>query len=311
MWFAQVEAHFTTRRITSQKTRFDFVIASRSPEFATDVRDLILNPPSANPYTVLKEQLIKRTAASEQCRLQQLFTTEALGDRKPTQLLRRMQQLLGDRAGSTDTAFLRELFLQCLPANVRMVLASTGTSVSLDEMAELADKVMEVAAPSISAVTTSVTTSPPLATFVRRSPGCRSWSRSSLALGLLHTMPLVHLIAPQLLHPPPRHRSRHRTRFALLVSSEVWQSSTEMQVSMLLGVKLPGRPLAAASVAGQSHQGCLFYVQDSSSSLRFLVDTSTEVSVVPPSTPLLRGTFAFKPSMVQTSRPLGYAPSHT
>ena len=65
-----------------------------------------------------------------------------------------MQQLLGGSASATDTAFLRELFLQHLPPNVRMVLASTNSAASLEELAELADKVMEVAASSISKIAT-------------------------------------------------------------------------------------------------------------------------------------------------------------
>ena len=152
VWFAQVEAQFTTRGITSQKTKFDYIMASLSPEIATEVRDLILKPPVETPYTVLKAQLIKRTAASEQRKLQQLLNDVDLGDRKPTQLLRRMQQLLGDRTDATEMAFLRQLFLQRLPSNIRMVLASTHDDVNLDTLAELADKIVEVAAPSQASV---------------------------------------------------------------------------------------------------------------------------------------------------------------
>ena len=156
LWFAQVEAQFTTRSITSQKTRFDHVIASLLPEFATEVRDLILNPPEATPYDTLKAQLIQCTAASAQRRLQLLCHAEQLGDRKPTQLLHRMQQLMGDSAPSdpSDNSLLRELFLQRLPSNVRMVLASTGEDLSIDNLAVMADKIMKVAAPTVSSVTT-------------------------------------------------------------------------------------------------------------------------------------------------------------
>ena len=73
VWFTQVDAQFSTRTITSQKTKFDHVIASLMPEVAIEVRDIILKPPATNLYNSLKTQLIARTMASEQCRLQQLF----------------------------------------------------------------------------------------------------------------------------------------------------------------------------------------------------------------------------------------------
>jgi hypothetical protein len=81
--------------------------------------------------------------------LQQLFSTEELGDKKPTQVLRRIQQLLGEQVTTTDSAFLREL---CLPSNVRMILAPTSNSSSLVELAELADKIMDVASPTVSGI---------------------------------------------------------------------------------------------------------------------------------------------------------------
>lgn len=63
--FAQVEAHFTTKRLHAQNSRFDYVVASLSPEIATEVRDLILKPPEANPYDTLKEQLIRSSSSEE------------------------------------------------------------------------------------------------------------------------------------------------------------------------------------------------------------------------------------------------------
>ena len=113
--------------------------------------------PVQTPYDVLKETLIKRAAASVQRCLQQLFNAEELGDHKPTQLLRRLQQLTGDTPGA-DGSFLRELFLQCLPSNVRMVLVLPQNDTPINELAQLADKIMEVALPEV--ITVSVQPNP-------------------------------------------------------------------------------------------------------------------------------------------------------
>ena len=114
----QVEAQFS---ITSQRTRYDYVVASLSPEFAAEVRDLILNVPD-RPYDTLKRELIQLTCPPEERRL-----------------------LLGDSVAVADRPLLRELFLQRLPPTVRMVLASDAASESLEDIAQLADRIIDVA----------------------------------------------------------------------------------------------------------------------------------------------------------------------
>ena len=110
------------------------MVVSLSPEFTTQVRDIILRVPDALPYDTLKQQLITRTALPTEHGLQQLFQSTELGDKRPAQLL------------------LKELFLQRLPANVHMVLASSMEGKTLGEIAQLADKVTTAAPPAIGGV---------------------------------------------------------------------------------------------------------------------------------------------------------------
>ena len=51
-----------------------------------------------------------------------------------------------------DGAIFKELFMQRLPTNVRMVLASMSERAQLEELATMADKILEVAMPSIAMV---------------------------------------------------------------------------------------------------------------------------------------------------------------
>ena len=153
VWFAQVEATFTTRRITSEKTHSDYVITSLSPKVATEIRDLILKPPEATPYMVLNSSFAARlhqnNAAFSKC-----STPRSLGITNLHNCYAECSNCLVT-ASTTDNTFLRKLFLQRLPSKVRMVLASTSTTGTLEELAELADKVVEVAAPTDAATSAS------------------------------------------------------------------------------------------------------------------------------------------------------------
>lgn len=112
---------------------------------------------SWRPYSDLKS-----TTTSQRARMQQLLSAEDLGDRRPSQLLRRMRQLMSGNTAATDDRLLWELFMQCLPVNVQMVL-TTASATNLNSLASLADKVMEVVMPVVVCnVTPSNTTVSPV-----------------------------------------------------------------------------------------------------------------------------------------------------
>ena len=93
-------------------------------------------------YDTFRGELIRRTSDSQQKRLHQLLVDEELGNWLPSQLLRQMKQLMGENPLQSD--ILKQLFVNQLLANAQMILASAGESTPVDELAELADRIMEV-----------------------------------------------------------------------------------------------------------------------------------------------------------------------
>ena len=80
VWFVQVEAQFSRRGITTSRTKYEEIVCALPTEYATEIQDLLLDPPDEEPYEKLKHQLIARIADSERQKLRQLFTAEELGD---------------------------------------------------------------------------------------------------------------------------------------------------------------------------------------------------------------------------------------
>ena len=62
------------------------------------------------------------------------------------------KNLIKNPAPGADGAFLHELFLQRLPANVRIVLTSTRGNTPINEIAQLTDKIIEVVVPQVASI---------------------------------------------------------------------------------------------------------------------------------------------------------------
>ena len=139
VWFRQVESIFSTRNpaITTQQTKFDYVIQSLDNSSADRVQNIILNPPG-EPYDKIKSALIAAFGKSQAQKDQELLNLNGLGDRKPSELLQHMKNMNAD----PETLF-KALFMAQLPHDIRRILASS-TKTDLGDLAAEADKIVEV-----------------------------------------------------------------------------------------------------------------------------------------------------------------------
>ncbi|CAE1282836.1 unnamed protein product [Acanthosepion pharaonis] len=140
-WFVQIQALFDAKRITSQRTRYCYLVEKLPADIVEEVMDLLENVPDDNPYDRLKEAILKRTGASNEAMLRNLFTQVELGDRTPSQLLRHMRTLLGDNKMSEN--IMRSLWLDKLPTTTTQILAPMTEETQTEKLADIADRIHE------------------------------------------------------------------------------------------------------------------------------------------------------------------------
>ena len=158
LWFVTVEAMFTLatpKPITAEKTMYMHTITKLPPSVQATVRDIITNASTAsgsNPYTTLKEAILKRCGDSSPLKLKKLLEGERLGDRKPSELLQNMKKHASGH--KVDDKMMKQLFLQNLPTDVQKIISINDTD-DVAKLAEMADRILEISIPSVSAVQSS------------------------------------------------------------------------------------------------------------------------------------------------------------
>jgi hypothetical protein len=148
IWFATAEAQFDLASVTSEKTRFNYLIFHLEYRHAAEVEDLIISPPANEPYSTLKTELVRHLSASRDQNVRQLLTHEEIRNRKPSQFLRHLKSLAPD----LSDALLRSLWSSRLPTHIQTILAGQAEG-KLDAASQLADRIAEVAPlPTIASV---------------------------------------------------------------------------------------------------------------------------------------------------------------
>ncbi|XP_023220356.1 uncharacterized protein LOC111622236 [Centruroides sculpturatus] len=143
LFFVQLDAAFAINRITSENTKYTYLINCLDAEILSNVSDLVFDRPAEAPFSKLKDRLLEIFQNSAAKKAKILLEDLALGNQKPSALLRKMREL---SASKITEKFLRNLWLQRLPKNIQTVLAVSGDEIN--KLAILADKVAELTEPT-------------------------------------------------------------------------------------------------------------------------------------------------------------------
>ena len=146
LWFSRIEALFTIHGITTDDTKFNYVLAHASDELIPYVTNVIKEevPTGKTKYSIFKERVTQSFSISNEAKLRALFKGQSLGDKKPSQVL---LILKNSAAGQCQDKVLKSLFLENLPVKVRSILSVCDTE-DLNKLALIADKFAENEAPA-------------------------------------------------------------------------------------------------------------------------------------------------------------------
>ena len=86
-WFAQTEAQFALREITTDAMKYYYVVSALENSTATRVASFLTNPPEEEKYKTFKTHLLKAFQLSDTERASRLFSIQGLGDNKLSELV--------------------------------------------------------------------------------------------------------------------------------------------------------------------------------------------------------------------------------
>lgn len=143
-WFISAEAQFTLSRITSDISRYHYVVASLPQDVAESIMDILQNPPVINLYSQLKKVLIERHSLSMERRIRKLVSDEDIGDKKPSEFYRTLKALAtgGEAETTVSEDLILKLWLNRLPQVVNIALIP-HKSEGAEKLQNVADQVWE------------------------------------------------------------------------------------------------------------------------------------------------------------------------
>ena len=138
LWFTTIENIFQLHRVTSERDRFELTLGALDLRHLQKIRCVIQDLHTDCPYSQVKQALTKAYSVPKREQLNELLYHTSLGDRRPTELLAHIRELLGTRV---SPEYLEKLFMDKLPSDVQRIVVACCAE-NLDDIVERADRVL-------------------------------------------------------------------------------------------------------------------------------------------------------------------------
>jgi hypothetical protein len=269
-WFKATEALFRLRGITDDAVKYSLLLTALPRDAFWAVSHLIGDGDEVedNAYATLNAALISSHVLSNYQRVEMLSRVEPLGGRRPSELLTTMLELCPK--GEETSSFFCYFFLQRLPREIQVLLAEEDPS----NMRAIADKAGGSAQPLRTRHCSRR----------RRCCGHRLRRRGGHCRGCRQVQParLQKVQQEEAAEQQARCQGRlcgprRQEDQPLLLPCQVQQQGPQVPAALRLVGKLGGRGVTAAA----AHPGTLFFITDTLTGRRFLVDTGSSFSLIP------------------------------
>ncbi len=141
VWIIQLDLYFARAQIISEAVRFQTAASLLPAHHVMEFIDMIRSPP-VDCYTQLCTALQTRLGKSSEEKLRSLLEAQELGDRKPSQFLRHLQELTTPYMKDEESPLIRQIFLKAMPEAAAPFLQFLPPDTKLATLAGTADRVI-------------------------------------------------------------------------------------------------------------------------------------------------------------------------
>nr|XP_018909023.1 PREDICTED: uncharacterized protein LOC109038437 [Bemisia tabaci] len=211
LWFNQIEPLFQIHDIESEATKYAYVVGQIEGKWILEIEDLIRTIAAVNPHSKLKAEIIERFSLSENSRVRKLMAEVELGDSTPSQFLRRLQSLAGNTRIQDN--LMKTLWLQRPPDSIQGVLQAQPDSVTLTQLATIADRIAETLPAAKSVCATSSNSRNFTSDAIRNDKSDSLEDMKKAIAAMASQMEQLTKQVQSLQKNKPRYRSRSRQRY--------------------------------------------------------------------------------------------------